>query len=107
MPVCRSTSRDEVAAVVGFAGGARGAGHDLVDLVRFRDAAELGERLERRADRRGRQAAAVEAAGAEPDHVFFPVDDLERQIGAHLNHDHVDRVGADVDGSDAHAGKLS
>ena len=55
---------------------------------------------------RRRQAAAVEAAGAEPDHFLFAVDDLERQVGAHLHHDHVDRVGADVDGSDAHAGKL-
>ncbi len=55
-------------------------------------------------DRGGRQAAAVEAAGAEPDHVFLAVDDLEGQIGAHLDHDHVDRVGSDVDGSDTHAG---
>ena len=98
---------DEVAAVVGFARRAGGAGDDLVDLVRFGDAPELGERLQRQADRGGRQAAAVEAAGAEPDHVLFAVDDLEGQIGAHLHHDHVDRVGADVDGGDAHAGRLS
>ena len=57
-------------------------------------------------DRGWREAAAVEAAGAQPDHVFFAVDDLERQIRADLHHDHVDRVGADVDGGDAHAGRL-
>ena len=79
-------------------------GDDLVDLVRFGDAPELGERLQRGADRRRRQAAAVEAAGAQPDHVLFAVDDLERQVRPHLDHDHVDRVGSDVDGSDAHAG---
>ncbi len=95
---------DEVGAVVGFARGARGAGHDLVDLVRFGEAPEFGERLERGADGRGGQAAAAQAAGAEADHVFFPVDDLKREVRAHLDHDHVDRVGADVDGSDAHAG---
>ncbi len=98
--------RDEVAAVVGLARRARGAGDDLVDFVRFGDAPELGQRQERRAHRGWRQAAAVEAAGAEPDHVFFAVDDLERQIWAHLHHDHVDGVGSDVDGGDAHAGRL-
>ena len=38
---------DEVAAVVGFAGRARGAGDDLVDLVRLGEAPELGQRLQR------------------------------------------------------------
>ena len=38
---------DEVAAVVGFARRARGAGDDLVDLVRLGEAPELGQRLER------------------------------------------------------------
>ena len=50
-----------------------------------------------------RQAAAVQAAGAEPDHVLFAIDDFEGQVGPDLHHDHVDRVGADVDGGDAHA----
>ncbi len=48
------------------------------------------------------QIPAVEAAGAQPDHVLFAVDDLERQIRPNPAHDHVDRVGADVDGRDAH-----
>ena len=51
-----------------------------------------------------RERAAVEAAGAQPDHFLFAVDDFERQVGPDLHHDHVDRVGADVDGGDAHAG---
>ena len=52
----------------------------------------------------GREAAAVEAAGAQPDHFLFAVDDFEGQVGPDLHHDHVDRVGADVDGGDAHEG---
>ena len=103
MPVCAVDLGDEVAAVVGFAGGAGGGGDDLVDLVRLGQPLELRQRLQRRRHGRRRQAAAVEAAGAEPDHVLFAVDDLERQIRPHLHHDHVDRVGADVDGGDAHA----
>ncbi len=55
---------DEVAAVVGFAGRARGAGDDLVDLVGFGDATELGQRLKRGGDRRRRQAAAAKPTGA-------------------------------------------
>ena len=39
----------------------------------------------------------------EADHVLFPVNDLEGQVGPDLDHDHVDGVRADVDGGDAHA----
>ena len=52
---------------------------------------------------RRREAAAVQPARAEPDHVLFPVNDFERQVRPDLDHDHVDRVGADVDGGYAHA----
>ena len=52
--------------------------------------------------RLARELAAVEAAGAEPDHFLLAVDDLEREVGADAHHDHVDRVGADVDGGEAH-----
>ena len=97
---------NEVAAVVGLAGRAGRAGDNLVDLVRFRNPPELRQRLQRGADGGRRQAAAIETAGAEPDHVLFSIDDLERQIRTHLDHDHVDRVGADIDGGDAHAGQL-
>ena len=39
----------------------------------------------------------------EPHHVLFPVHDLEGQVLPDLDHDHVDGVGADVDGGYAHA----
>jgi hypothetical protein len=94
---------DEIAAVLRLARGAGGGGDDLVDLVRVGDAAELRHGLERRGHGGGRQVAAVEAARPEADHVFFAVDDLERQIRADLHHDHVDRVGSDIDGGDSHA----
>ena len=51
-----------------------------------------------------RERPAVEAAGAQADHFLLAVDDLERQIGPDLDHDHVERVGADVDGGYAHHG---
>ena len=50
----------------------------------------------------GRQRAAVESARAEPDHFLFAVDDLERQIRPHLHDDHVQRIGADIDGGYTH-----
>ena len=56
-----------------------------------------------RGHRRRRQAAAVEAAGAEPNHVFFAIDDLEGEIGPDFHHDHVDGVRSNVDGGYAHA----
>ena len=33
---------------------------------------------------------------------LLPVDDFERQVRSHPDDDHVNRVGADVDGRDAH-----
>ncbi len=103
MPVCAIDLGDEVAAVVGFARGAGRGGDDLVDLVRVGQPPELGQGLERRGHGRRRQAAAVQAAGAQPDHVLFAVNDFEGQVRPDLDHDHVDRVGADVDGGYAHA----
>ncbi len=93
---------EEVAAVLGLARGAGRRGQDLVDLVRAGDALELRERLERRGLGRPGQLAPVETARAEPDHFLLPIDDLEREVGAHADHDHVDRVRADVDGGQAH-----
>ena len=54
--------------------------------------------------RLGRERPAVEAAGAEADHFLFAVDDLERQVGPDPDDDHVERVGADVDGGETHHG---
>ena len=71
-------------------------------LMRFGQPPEFRQHLERGVHRLGRERAAVQPAGAQPDHFLFAVDDFEGQIGADLHDDHVDRVGADVDGGDAH-----
>ena len=104
MPVSLGDGLQELAAVFGFA---RRAGRDrdnLVDAVRFGQTPEFRQHLERRVHRLGRERAAVEAAGAQADHLLLAVDDFEREIRAHLDHDHVERVGADVDGGNAHIG---
>ena len=95
---------DEIAAVVSLPCRARRRRDNLVDLVRVGEAAELGQGLERGGHGGRGQAAAVEAAGAEPDHVLFAVDDLEGQVRPDLDHNHVDGVGSDVDGGNAHEG---
>ena len=46
---------------------------------------------------------AVQASRTKPDHDFFPIHDLEGEVWTHLNHDHVNRIGSDVDGGYAHA----
>ena len=93
---------EEFAAVLGLARRAGRDGDDLVDAVRFGEAPELRQHLQRGVHRLRRERAAVEAAGAQPDHFLLAVDDLEGQVGADLHHDHVERIGADVDGGDAH-----
>ena len=100
LPVDR---REELAAVLGFAHGARRDRDDLVDPVRLGQPPELRQHLQRGVHRLGRQRPAVEAAGAQADHFLLAVDDLEGEIGPHLHDDHVERVGADVDGGDAHS----
>ena len=76
---------------------------DVIDLVRLGEPAELREHLQRRLHRLGRQRPAVEPAGAKPDHLLLAVDDLERQIRPDAHDDHVQRIGADVDGGETHA----
>jgi hypothetical protein len=94
--------RQELAAVSRFARRARCRGENLVDAVRIGQPLEFGERLQRGGHRVGGQRLAVEPARAKPDHDLFAIDDFERQILAHAHDDHVDGVGADVDGRDAH-----
>ena len=53
----------------------------------------------------GVSARAVEAAGAQPDHFFFAVDHFEGEIRPHPHDDHVQGVGADVDGGKTHIGE--
>jgi hypothetical protein len=49
------------------------------------------------------QGPPFQTASAQPNHVFFAVDDLEGQIRPDAADDHVDRIRADVDRRDAHA----
>ena len=81
-------------------------GDDLVDAVRVGETPELRQHLQRGVRGFGRQRAAVEAAGAKPDHFLLAVDDLERQVGADAHDDHVQRIRADIDGGDTHASFL-
>ena len=87
------------AAVLGFARGAGGDGENLVDVMRGGQPLELRQRLQRRVHRFRRHLLAVETAGAEPDHFFLAIHDLERKVRAYANHDHMNGVGTNVDGS--------
>jgi hypothetical protein len=79
----------ELAAVFGFAHGARRGRDDFVHSMRFSEATELGQDLERRVHRFGSQCPAAQSTRPEADHVFFAIDDLEREIGANPHDDHV------------------
>src|SRR6266704_224163 len=57
--------------------------------------------------RLGRQGSPVEAPGAQPDHLLLAIDDLEREVRPDLHHNHVDGIGADVDGGNAHPGTFN
>ncbi len=95
-------AREEFTAVARLAGGARRGGENLVYPMRFRDSLELRQRLQRGGHCLGGQRAAIQPARPKPDHGLLAVDHLERQVGPDAHHDHVDRVGADVDGREAH-----
>jgi CHAD domain-containing protein len=92
----------ELAAVLRLARCARGDGDGLVDAVRVGEASELRHHLQGGVYSLRRQCAAVESAGAKPHHFFLSIDDFERQIGADAHDDHVQGVGADIDGGEAH-----
>ena len=92
----------ELAPVRRFADGAGRGRDDLVRAPRHRKLAEPAQGLERGGHGAGRQGAAVQAARAEADHFLLAIDRLERKVRANLHHDHVDGVGADVDGGQAH-----
>jgi hypothetical protein len=94
----------ELAAVFRLPDGAGRDRDDLVDAVRFREALEFRQHLKRGLHRLRRQRLAVQAAGPESHHLLLAIDDLERQIGPHIDNDHVQGVGADVDGCQSHIG---
>jgi hypothetical protein len=101
MPVSRSMRARNSPPLRASRRAGRG-GEDFVDPVRLGEPFELRQRLQRGAHRLSGQRLAVESAGAEPHHDLLAIDDLERQIGSHADDDHVDGVGADIDGRDAH-----
>src|SRR5476649_259382 len=92
----------EFAAVLGLPRRAGGDGDNLINLMGFGQTPEFRENLKRRVHRLGRQRPAVEAAGAQADHFLLAIDDLEGEVRAHLHHNHVDGVGPDIDGRNAH-----
>ncbi len=93
---------EELAAVLGFPRGTCRDGNDFVHRMRFGQTPEFRENLKRSMHRLRRQRLAVKTARAQPDHLFLAIDDLERQVGPDLHDDHVDGVGADVDGRNPH-----
>src|SRR5262245_17330899 len=92
----------ELAAVLGLARCASRDRDDVIHPMRFGQTPEFRKDLKRRVHRFGCQGAAIEAAGAETDHFLLAVDDFEGVIGPDLHHDHVNRVGLDVDGDNSH-----
>jgi hypothetical protein len=93
---------EEVASIFGFTSCTGGDCNRFVNGMRLGQTSELGQHLERSVHRLWCECPPVETAGAQPDHFFFAIDDLERQIGRYLRHYHVDRVRADVDGGYPH-----
>src|SRR4051812_21255574 len=52
--------------------------------------------------RLSRERPPVEPAGAQPDHFLLAVDDLEGEVRTHPDDDHVERIGAYINGGKAH-----
>jgi hypothetical protein len=67
----------ELAAVRRFTRRARRDGDHFVDAVRFGQAPEFRQDLERRVYRLGREFSSIEAARAEADHFFLAIDHVE------------------------------
>jgi hypothetical protein len=67
----------ELAAILRLARGAGRCREDPVDRVGLSQAPELGQHLQSGVYRLGSQRLPVQAAGAQPHHFFFAVDDLE------------------------------
>ena len=82
-------------------------GDHFIDFMTLSETPELRQHLQGTVHRLRSERPSVEAAGAKPDHILLAVDHLEGQVRAHLDHDHVDGVGADVDCGDAHSPPVS
>ena len=97
---------EELAAILRLAHGARRNGDNFFYAMRFGQTPEFRQHLERCMHRLRRERLAVKATGTEPDHLLLPIDHLEGEVGPYLHHYHVDRVGSDVDRSDAHVSNI-
>src|SRR5262245_47701015 len=97
-------SREELAAVLRFAHRGRRGAKNAVDLVAARELDVARERIHGAADRVRSEPPAGERVAPDLHDLALPVDHLERPERRRLGDHHVDRVRADVDGGDAHAG---
>ena len=93
----------ELAAVLRFAHGCGRDGTHVRDAVALRELHELADGFQAEAHGFVCQAAVLEDALAQEDHLLLAVDDLERVIAPSADHDHVDRVGPNVDCGELHA----
>jgi len=97
-------AREEFPAIPRFTRRACGHADDLLHPVRVCQSLECRQRLDGGIHRLRGQGATVQASRPKANHRFFPVNDFERQIGPHIDDDHVYRVGPDIYGGDTHAG---
>jgi hypothetical protein len=67
----------ELAAIFGFAGGTRRDGDNFLNAMGFGQTPEFRQHLKCCMHRLRRERSTIQAAGAKPDHFFFPVDHLE------------------------------
>ena len=92
---------DEVAAVDGFADGGGGVSQDDIAVEAVGDALVAGEDVEGVVDGAGGEAVMDEGGGAEVGEVFVGGEGFEGEGVGDFDDDHVEGVGADVDGGDA------
>jgi hypothetical protein len=96
--------REELAAVLRFAYRRGRGAEDAVDLVAARELDVARQRIDGAADRLRPEPPAGERVAPDLHDFALPVDHLERAERGRLGDHHMDRVRADVDGGDAHAG---
>ena len=86
---------------------ARRHGPQAVDPPRAREPSEVLHGTHRRIHRLGREPASGEGAPSEAHHLLHPLHHPHVPFRPHLGDHHVDRVGPDVDGGQAHGGILA
>ena len=96
----------ELTAIGRLAHGRGGGADDLVGLLAARELDKAAQGQGSALHGVAAQAAVVERAAPHLHHIALTVDHLEALVAAGDGDDHVDGVGADVDGSDAHVRAL-